>query len=111
MKYITKAIIVIQVFIIIALCLTAYTYNQRMQMLKNRTETLEMQLGIKNIEVRDLKSELTGTYQELENLQINYAANQLFTKELKARFWKIKTYANLAEYMLVERGIEFRQVD
>jgi len=111
MKYITKFIIILQIIIIAALSLTFYVYNQRMALLKNRTETLEIQLGIKNIEVRDLKSELTGTNQELENVKINYAADQLMLRELKSRYWKTKTYANLAEYALVEHGIEFRQVD
>jgi hypothetical protein len=79
--------------------------------LRNYVKQLEVCLNVKNIELEDCKDELTGANQELENIKINYAADQLFIKELKARFWKTKTYANLAEYMLVERGIEFRQVD
>jgi len=111
MNNITKAIIALQVVVIIALSLTFYTYNKRMEMLKNRTETLEMQLGIKEIELKDLKQDLAITIQELKTTKIKYASKVLMFNYLRTKYLTTKIYANFAEKILIANGIEWRQTD
>ena len=111
MNNITKAIIALQIVVIIVLSFTFYSHNKRMEMLKNRTETLEMQLGIKEIELKDLKQDLAITIQELKTTKIKYASKVLMFNYLRTKYLTTKIYANFAEEILIANGIEWRQTD
>jgi hypothetical protein len=63
------------------------------------------------MQVKDLQDDLTGCYQEMENLKINYYSDQLLLQELKRRYLITKSYANQAEWALTSMGYDFRQVD
>jgi uncharacterized membrane protein YraQ (UPF0718 family) len=78
--------------------------------LRNYNKQLEVQLNVKSMQVKDLQDDLTGCYQELENVKINYFSDQLLMKELKHRYLITKSYAEVAESLLLVNGIEFRQV-
>lgn len=79
--------------------------------LRNYTKQLEVQLEVKGIELNDCRDELTGTNQLVESLQIKYSADELYISELERRFLKAKSYATIAESILLSNGIEFRRVD
>lgn len=117
MKRITT-ISIITAVICIALAVTLPIYAFRDLHRANKTNAelaeyvtqLEIQLNIKNMQVKDLQDELTGVYQELENIRIEYFANMLFTEELQERYRITKSYANQAQRALTSMGYDFRQV-
>ena len=105
-------IFAIIVFILVGLAVPkiAKLENENAE-LRNYNKQLEVNLSIKSIQVKDLQDELTGCYQELEAMKIDYYANILITKELKHRYLITKSYAEVAESLLLANDIPFRQVD
>lgn len=79
--------------------------------LRNYIKQLEVNINIKNIQIKDLQDDITGLNQELENTKINYYSDQLLLKEIKRRYIITASYAEVAESLLLANGIEFRQVD
>ena len=117
MKRITTiSIITAAICIALAVALPIYAFRDLHRANKTNAELaeyvtqLEIQLNIKNMQVKDLQDELTGVYQELENIKIEHFANMLFTEELQERYKITKSYANMAEFIITEMGIEYRQV-
>ena len=115
MKHKLTTITIIIGIITIILASVAFTRIEQIKHenadLRNYNKQLEVNLNIKNIQVKDLQDELTGAYQELENVKINYYSDQMLMKELKHRYLITKSYANQAEWALTSMGYEFRQVD
>jgi len=115
MKYKTITTITIIVAVItIILASIAFTRIEKVKHenadLRNYNKQLEVQLNVKSMQVKDLQDEITGCYQELENVKINYYSDQLIMKELRHRYLITKSYANQAEFALVNMGYDFRQV-
>jgi len=79
--------------------------------LRNYIKQLEVNINVKDMQIKDLQSELTGAYQEMEYYAIKYHGNALALYELEDRYRVTKSYANQAEFVLVNLGYEFRQVD
>jgi YbbR domain-containing protein len=94
MKRITTITIIIAVITII-LAVVAFTRIEKVKHenadLRNYNKQLEVNLTIKNMQVNDLQDELTGCYQELENVKINYYSDQMIMKELKHRYFITKS--------------------
>ena len=116
MKYKTITTITIIIGIItIILAAIAFTRIEQIKHenadLRNYNKQLEVNLNVKNMQVKDLQDELTGVYQELENVKIHYYSDQLLLEEIRHRYLITKSYANQAEWALTSMGYEFRQVD
>ena len=116
MKYKTITTITIIIGIItIILASIAFTRIEQIKHenadLRNYNKQLEVNLNVKNMQVKDLQDDLTGVYQELENVKIHYYSDQMIMKELKHRYRITKSYANMAEFIITKMGIEYYQVD
>ncbi len=109
-KTITTITIILAVAVIILLVFS-YIRIEQIKLentnLKSQIKGLNLQLSLKCIELKDTKNELTGVYQQLENISIKYISNQLYIDELEARYLSALSYSNIAESILLANGIEF----
>ena len=110
-----RIICIILGIIIIAMATVAFMRIEKIKHesadLRNYVKQLEVNLNIKNIQVKDLQEDNIGLNQELEQVKISYYSDQLLLKELKRRYLVTKSYAEVAESLLLANDIEFRQVD
>ena len=88
-----------------------YRIDQELIQEKNRTETLEFQLGVKNKTLETAQTDLKTITKERDDLQISYEADEIFIKKLESRYTKLYSYAQVAEAILTANGIEFRIVE
>jgi len=110
-----RIICIILGIIIIAMAIVAFIRIEKIKHesadLRNYVKQLEVNLNIKDIQIKDLQSELTGAYQEMEYYAIKYHGNALALYQLEDKYRVTKSYAGMAEYILIKQGIEFYQVD
>lgn len=111
MKHITKTIIILQLIIIIALCISIPRYYRQLDLLENRNKQLELQLEITVMELKNTQLELTGTYQQLEQVTIKFLADEVFIEDLQGRYLRLYSYANMAESILLANDIEFYKTE
>jgi len=88
-----------------------YRIDQELIQEKNRTETLEFQLGVKNKTLETAQTDLKTITKERDDLQISYEADEIFIKKIESRYTKLYSYAQVAEAILTANGIEFRIVE
>ena len=109
-KTITTITIILAVAVIILLVFS-YIRIEQIKLentnLKSQIKGLDLQLELKCIELKDTKNELTGVYQQLENISIKYISNQLYIDELESKYLSIYSYANCAESILLANNIKF----
>lgn len=82
-------------------------------LLREQVISLNIQLNVKDIQVKDLQDDITGLHQLVEQQWLNegrlaYYDNELSELEYKHRVTSI--WADMAEYVLHKQGIEFYQV-
>lgn len=110
---ILKIIIIITIIVLILAiyaCIRTEQVKVENTNLKSQIKGLDLQLSVKCMELKDTKDELTGVYQQLENITIKYISNELYIGELESKYLSIYSYANCAESILLANGIEFYKV-
>jgi len=110
-----RIICIILGIIIIAMATVAFIRIEKIKHesadLRNYIKQLEVNINVKDMQVKDLQDELTGAYQEMEYYAIKYHGNALALYELEDKYRITKSYASMAEFILINQGIEFYQVD
>jgi SMC interacting uncharacterized protein involved in chromosome segregation len=76
--------------------------------LRNYVTQLEVNIDIKDMQVKDLQDELTGLYQQIEQQEINIIATGNEYVELRKQHTHLSIWADLAEYVLAQ-NFEFRK--
>lgn len=110
MNKLLKIIIIITIIVLILAvyaCIRTEQVKVENTNLKSQIKGLDMQLSLKCIELKNTKNELTGVYQELENITIKYISNELYIGELESKYLSIYSYANCAESILLANNIKF----
>ena len=59
----------------------------------------------------NLEVENTQLQQQLDNLNIHYAADEKYIEVLEGRYLRCEIYANVAEIILKNNNIEFVRID
>ncbi len=108
-----KTTIIIGIITIILVC-SAIPRIQHIkaenEVLQNEVKRLELQLNIKDMQLSDTQAELTGLYQEVEHIYIEFIGSTYYQNDLRYRLRVTEIWADMAEFIFMQNGFEFRQV-
>ncbi len=79
-------------------------------LLQEQVKSLNIQLNVKDIQVKDLQDDITGLNQEVEYLTIEVMGTGYELNELNKQYTITSIWNDMAEYILLKQGIEFLQV-
>jgi len=79
--------------------------------LRNYIKQLEVNINVKDMQIKDLQSDIVGLNQEVEYYALKYNGYALELANLEDKYRVTKSYASMAEFILINQGIEFYQVD
>jgi len=88
-----------------------YQTDQELIQIKSNYEDLEMEFHNESVKLEIKIKELNTATQEWDDLKIKHTANELYIQELEKRYFKLFSYAQVAEAILAANDIDFRMVE
>ena len=108
----TTLIIIIQLIALIIVCIALPKINKIKAeniLLAEQVKSLNIQLNVKDIQVKDLQDDITGLNQELEHYTIELMGTGYELNELNKQYTITAIWNDMAQYILLQNNIEFYQ--
>lgn len=97
--------------VVFAVSYRYYKTDQELIQVKSNLEDLEMDLHNESIKLETTKTDLKTVKKERDDFKTKYTADELYIQELEKRYFKLFSYAQIAEEILAANGIDFLMVE